>query len=1489
MRLTRLNLSLLRDANGATSSPGAEPLWDRLTDTSTPFVLSRRQVLGAAGVATVGTSPALKLLGDTFLGPLEVVGERRRVSFKLGGKERWAIDARWFAGTPRLAVERRGQTVRVSLSGARFPGTDLSADFICQLRPALTGHRMRISLALGRFRSEVSFERWLAGSQAAASAVRLNATVGVANAPWSVSIAGPARAVLTPAFSLQLTGSGLVSLRARGDTLASDRITISLLRPSEPSVLRRPAARRTRLTLERGAHRWPLDSFLSPRIDRAQPGALPGTLLATGSPFDRVHVELSERTVRGTGSALVAEGNGSTLGYRPNGHLQDGDGKPFVLRLERPRFAQTIDGGREQTALVAGYHPDATWLRAGTVSLLVGGAGEGNLFELTGRGGRLHLAATPRLVSFTVPLESALVEPASVGENVRLELVTSAARHPRTPDVARLRVNPYRPNAVEFQTSNLVISLLRPDVMLALTLEYTNFQLQINGTQSAVLVRTGSPAYLTVRFPPQYVHEEAADLEASEGMKPLGSAGRRLAGPSRLAFSIPASVGQIPYTLAGLLNWSKFSLKVAPTAQPPGGTTSAYIAAPGTTETAIEAPWHLFLSPSSEGGWAFEVPPATPTANGITELWHCRLGVVDSSGKLQEDALADRRVVRAIYSPDYTPYTPPAHYSGPSAADPFRASLDAGDRDQIVRLTSDFHLQKTGGGQYAPQPIPVDKFMLSSLGAWMTMQQTWDITGLASSGFDVESWRHEGVMGRDQYVRVVYKGYLWPFGNRASYVKVTERKFVHDPSGYPRTIAYLFQRTFVVVRQPDKSFTSSDFPSQGAWAAGYAGRGMPFKSIRITTRTTPDLIDPSTDPNGGGIPYSGGPSTGLGATAFYPRYNLNGTPTDVPFHLVGTDWEGNTAEFIMPLIFVDNAAAYPDSSNLETDLNYIQSYFASPSNSARRTPAFNGQKVAFAPASSNLVDPSKPVDPAVETVDVEFSGGVVPAGVSLPPDQPYFFPGMATAGIHIPAVKQLVGQSAPQNITLNPTYLQYGIDDLTNNPGQMFAALTTPVPLMFGQNNPGQPVVTPGVAAPNTNIMGLSASLGALGSDPTTLPPGQLFDPAQAFGSVLSAKLLGGITLSDLLSVVTDIAQVPRLVTNNLPDAIETNLDWNATPQDVSPLFKAQNVLTSDPATMTLTAHSRTPLPTNGSAQPTSYKIQGEIANFTLDFAAIALPFNKMSFTIENGNKPNVAIDAGEVQFESYLSFMNDLRQFLNSYSDPPYVDLSPTEISAGYRVEIPTIAVGAFSLQNIALGAGITVPFFGEPVQAKFDFAQREKPFLLTVYVFGGGGFLSVSMNAKGLESLEAALEFGAAVALNFGVACGSVSIMAGIYMKWDATSSEGSLTGFLDARGELEVLGIVTLTVEFYLGLTYQFAGPDQGKVSGEAFLTVGVEIGFFSVSVTIGPYKQVFAGGSSSSSSAVMRARAALDAVGPAPLPIAQMVSASQWTTYCQAFGA
>ena len=166
------------------------------------------------------------------------------------------------------------------------------------------------------------------------------------------------------------------------------------------------------------------------------------------------------------------------------------------------------------------------------------------------------------------------------------------------------------------------------------------------------------------------------------------------------------------------------------------------------------------------------------------------------------------------------------------------------------------------------------------------------------------------------------------------------------------------------------------------------------------------------------------------------------------------------------------------------------------------------------------------------------------------------------------------------------------------------------------------------------------------------------------------------------------------------------------------------------------------------------------------------------------------------------------------------------------------------FALTNISLGANFKVPFIDESIETQFNFCTRENPFRLSVSLFAGGGFFGVTITPKNLRILEAAFEFGAAIEVNLGVASGSVSIMAGIYFKLETNDDgniDATLTGYFRLRGEVDVLGLISASIELYLEFTYETA---TGKAVGRATITIEVEVAFFSFSVQVSAEKK-FAG--------------------------------------------
>ncbi len=240
----------------------------------------------------------------------------------------------------------------------------------------------------------------------------------------------------------------------------------------------------------------------------------------------------------------------------------------------------------------------------------------------------------------------------------------------------------------------------------------------------------------------------------------------------------------------------------------------------------------------------------------------------------------------------------------------------------------------------------------------------------------------------------------------------------------------------------------------------------------------------------------------------------------------------------------------------------------------------------------------------------------------------------------------------------------------------------------------------------------------------------------------------------------------------------------------------------------------------------------------------ITVHVKTLQFSLKAGEKADVAAELGHpgLEFKGPLSFVQTLTSIipLDGFLDPPGLTVDASGITAAFSIPIPSLAIGVFALANISIGASLHIPFVGaNPLTVGFNFCTREEPFVLTVMFIGGGGFFGVTFDPNGVQVLEASFEAGAALAVDFGVASGSISAMVGVYFKMEGSAA--TLTGFFRLRGEVDVLGIITASIELYLELTYESA---SGKVTGTATLDIDVSIAFFHISVSITCQKR-FAG--------------------------------------------
>lgn len=182
-----------------------------------------------------------------------------------------------------------------------------------------------------------------------------------------------------------------------------------------------------------------------------------------------------------------------------------------------------------------------------------------------------------------------------------------------------------------------------------------------------------------------------------------------------------------------------------------------------------------------------------------------------------------------------------------------------------------------------------------------------------------------------------------------------------------------------------------------------------------------------------------------------------------------------------------------------------------------------------------------------------------------------------------------------------------------------------------------------------------------------------------------------------------------------------------------------------------------------------------------------------------------------------------------------PILHLSGFGLTVGYELTVPPIQAGGFQLVNFGFSIALVISFANDPLKLQFYFASPDKHFLMSAGIFGGGGFLGLELRPNGVDDVRGAMEFGACAGLNLGVASGEVHIFGGVY--FDFGDQQCVLTGYVRAGGSLRIIDLITMSLEFYLGITYEedkISGATS--VSGDCTITVSISILFFSADVSV-----------------------------------------------------
>lgn len=554
------------------------------------------------------------------------------------------------------------------------------------------------------------------------------------------------------------------------------------------------------------------------------------------------------------------------------------------------------------------------------------------------------------------------------------------------------------------------------------------------------------------------------------------------------------------------------------------------------------------------------------------ELWTARLGGSDNSAGVRAvwspdfrpEAFLPNAPVGAPPLGPHAPWSLPRRFGSRYAPDggididQFRTGLEPFDRHELVALTSvyglpvlgrrspngglaidsdqiepppgfllqDLELHKDGKREtdlsaiYRPKPIAVNELSLSALGGNLDIDGSFQPPAAARDrqsrnlfdALSIERWRQRTVLGRDILVEVVYKGFLFPIGHRASLVKLTERRF-EQVEGRDSPLAVLTQRLFLRISKPEKRFMAEGQPNSGVrW---------PCERIVMLTRQSPDLVDarsysPMDKPTRGVLPRGRIELPGKAGFCLWPRTSAR-PGSEVWFEMQIGD---EPTPVRMPLIFVDNVAAN-DKETMQALVEYYmgadKDSVANVSNAANTSPTRrlqrNSQPVVMAPEY-------KPGDTTFETdwwlVGAEGREQTPPVvgGDSTKidntkfirdafmegQDQPPFYPIVEKARCRLKAVERFTG-SGPlwADVTFDGEYVARGFSDQATD-GKAKGDRGSEIYLRILKSGDGKEDTLPldfkdrvdlagGVASPQMAVVAYSRQLGPINGGPETPKP----------------------------------------------------------------------------------------------------------------------------------------------------------------------------------------------------------------------------------------------------------------------------------------------------------------------------------------------------------------------------------------------------------------
>jgi hypothetical protein len=205
------------------------------------------------------------------------------------------------------------------------------------------------------------------------------------------------------------------------------------------------------------------------------------------------------------------------------------------------------------------------------------------------------------------------------------------------------------------------------------------------------------------------------------------------------------------------------------------------------------------------------------------------------------------------------------------------------------------------------------------------------------------------------------------------------------------------------------------------------------------------------------------------------------------------------------------------------------------------------------------------------------------------------------------------------------------------------------------------------------------------------------------------------------------------------------------------------------------------------------------------------ITLKKTALSFDNNGKLHMNVSPDRVELSAALSFIQEIVSRYTSPSSGLRVYPYSTGIETRLSLPIPNTSLGTTGITNLTFNFVFGLSWANKfRLYAGFGLASPNAPFNLSIFILGGGGYLTATADYTPGAALSCSVDMGidvsAAAAIALGPISGSVHINLGMRFGFHSGQGDLALGFYLVIGGEVSVLGIISASILLRLDATYQ-----------------------------------------------------------------------------------